>query len=79
MLVLTRRIGEEIVIDGNIRITITSVRAGKVRIGISAPDSVLVDRREVHHRRSEFAPGLPKQVVERTVHRPFACIAATEE
>ncbi len=54
MLVLTRRIGEEIVIDGNIRVRIVAVSGGKVRLGISAPPSVSVDRSEVHERRSEF-------------------------
>lgn len=55
MLVLTRRIGEEIVIDGDIRVKIVSIQGDKVRIGIAAPASVTVDRKEVHDRRSEFA------------------------
>jgi carbon storage regulator len=56
MLVLTRRIGEEIIIDDHIRITITAVKGDKVRVGISAPPDVRVDRAEVHARRQEFAP-----------------------
>jgi carbon storage regulator len=55
MLVLTRRIGEEIVIDNNIRVTIVSIDGGKVRVGISAPPEVRVDRQEIHERRREFA------------------------
>jgi carbon storage regulator len=55
MLVLTRRIGEEIIIDGHIRVTITAIKGDKVRIGISAPADVRVDREEVHARRQEFA------------------------
>ena len=54
MLVLTRRIGEEIVIDGNIRVIVTAIKGDKVRLGITAPPSVPVDRKEVHERRSEF-------------------------
>ena len=54
MLVLTRQIGEEIVIDGNIRIVVTAVKGGKVRLGIVAPPSVPVDRNEVHERRAAF-------------------------
>ena len=54
MLVLARKIGEEIVIDGNIRIMVTAVRGGKVRLGIVAPASVPVDRKEVHERRAAF-------------------------
>ena len=51
MLVLSRRTGEEIVIAGNIRVTVLSVRGDQVRLGIVAPRSVSVDRAEVHYRR----------------------------
>jgi carbon storage regulator len=51
MLVLTRRSGEGIVIDGKIRLTIVSVRGDRIRIGIEAPPSVVVDRQEIHERR----------------------------
>jgi carbon storage regulator len=55
MLVLTRRIGEQIVIDGNIRVMVVGVKGDKVQVGTSAPPSVTVDRSEVHERRGEFA------------------------
>jgi carbon storage regulator len=51
MLVLTRRPGEEIVIEGGIRLTVLGVKGNQVRIGITAPASVRVDRQEVHARR----------------------------
>lgn len=51
MLVLTRRVGEEIVIAGEIRITVVSVRGDRVRIGIEAPRSICVERHEVYARR----------------------------
>jgi carbon storage regulator len=54
MLVLTRNVGEKIVIDGNIQITVVAVKGNKVRIGIQAPDHVRVDRQEVHERRAEL-------------------------
>ena len=41
MLVLTRKIGEEIVIGGDIRIKVLEVRGAKVRIGVVAPDDVI--------------------------------------
>jgi carbon storage regulator len=56
MLVLTRRVGEEIVIAGNIRITVVSVEGAKVRLGISAPGSVPVHRKEVHDRLAQWSP-----------------------
>lgn len=55
MLVLTRRQGEAIVINGDIQVSIVSLQGGKVRIGIEAPAWVTVDRQEVHQRREEFA------------------------
>ncbi len=51
MLVLTRGIGEQIVIDENIVVTLVSIDGNKVRLGIQAPRSVRVDRAEVHQRR----------------------------
>ena len=54
MLVLSRRIGEEIVIGDNIRLTVVAVQGNKVRLGISAPDSVQVDRQEIHERRTQY-------------------------
>jgi carbon storage regulator len=60
MLVLTRRIGEQIIIDEDIRITVVAVQGNKVRIGITAPPDVLVDRQEVSERRLQSpAKGRP--------------------
>jgi carbon storage regulator len=55
MLVLTRRLGEEIVIAGNIRITIVAIQPDRVRLGIQAPAAVCIDRSEVHERRHGFS------------------------
>ena len=54
MLVLTRRSGESIVINGNVRLKVVEVKGDRVRLGIDAPPNVLVDRLEVHERRMEF-------------------------
>jgi carbon storage regulator len=47
MLVLTRRIGEELLIAGNIRIRVIAVKGNQVRLGITAPSSVSVVRTEL--------------------------------
>ncbi len=47
MLILSRKLGEEIVIDGGIRITITSIRGERVQIGVTAPEHVQVLREEI--------------------------------
>jgi carbon storage regulator len=61
MLVLTRQLGQEIVIDGCIRVTVTAIQGNKVRLGISAPPEVRVDRAEIHRRLQEFAE--PRAIV----------------
>lgn len=47
MLILERRVNEAIVIDGHIRVTVTQIRGGVVKIGVDAPKSVSVHREEV--------------------------------
>lgn len=63
MLVLTRRIGEQIVIDDEITVTVVAIRGDKVRLGISAPPSVRVDRSEIHERRRTLRPASPRASV----------------
>jgi carbon storage regulator len=62
MLVLTRKVGERIVIGDGILVTVVSVQGGKVRVGIAAPPAVPVDRAEVHARREGFAVGRAEAV-----------------
>jgi len=53
MLVLSRNLGEEIVIGRNIRIVVVGVKRNRIRLGICAPRSVRIDRKEIHELRSE--------------------------
>ncbi|MCC6226566.1 MAG: carbon storage regulator CsrA [Microthrixaceae bacterium] len=48
MLVLSRKVGESIVIGSEVTITVLEVRGDHARIGIQAPRSVSVHRQEVH-------------------------------
>jgi carbon storage regulator len=57
MLVLTRRVNETIIIDNEVRVTVLEVKGERVRIGIAAPPTVLVDRQEVHERRMRYETG----------------------
>ncbi len=57
MLVLTRKLGEEIVIPSlDVTIRLLEVRGDKVRLGIEAPADVAVHRKEVWDRIREFQP-----------------------
>jgi carbon storage regulator len=76
MLVLTRRVGESIVIDGDIRITVALVQGEKVRLGISAPDWVRVDRQEVHDRRTLLASEPDPEPRLRPARNPNAGVSA---
>jgi carbon storage regulator len=50
MLVLSRRLQETLVINGNIKVTVLGINGSQVRIGIEAPKDVRVDRQEIHER-----------------------------
>jgi carbon storage regulator len=53
MLVLTRKLGENIRIGDSIKITVLEVRSGQVKIGIEAPPEVKVHREEIYARIQE--------------------------
>lgn len=61
MLVLARKVAEEIVIDGRIRISVLGISGGRVRLGIVAPTEIPVRR---------------EQAVERTVEEDYPVLAA---
>ncbi len=51
MLILTRRAGQALRIGNDIEVTVMAVNGSQVRIGISAPREVAVDREEIAERR----------------------------
>ncbi len=55
MLVLTRKVNEEILIGDHIRIKVIDIGAGRIRLGISAPRDVTVLRDEVRRDGDEVA------------------------
>ena len=50
MLILTRRVGESVVIGEDVTVTVLGVKGNQVRIGINAPKHVVVHREEIFER-----------------------------
>lgn len=55
MLVLTRKLGQEIVIDNAISVKVLAIGNGCIRLGIVAPRQIVVNRGEVEVRRAAWS------------------------
>lgn len=53
MLILTRRLGESLVIGDDVSVTVLGVKGNQVRLGIDAPRDVTVHREEIYRRLAE--------------------------
>ena len=50
MLILTRRVGETVMIGEEVTVTVLRVKGNQVRLGVNAPKTISVQREEIFHR-----------------------------
>lgn len=57
MLILTRRVGETVMIGDNVTVTVLGVKGNQVRLGVNAPKDVSVHREEIYERIKQEGSG----------------------
>ena len=73
MLILTRRVGEVVMIGNDVTVTVLGVKGNQVRIGVNAPRDVAVHREEIFERikREEQEDGSPRSAKPGDGHGSF--------
>lgn len=66
MLILTRRVGEKLIIGEKVTVTVLGVKGNQIRIGVDAPRDVTVNREEIHQRILEEQKALNGNGVAKT-------------
>ena len=65
MLILTRRVGETLMVGDEVTVTVLGVKGNQVRIGVNAPREVAVHREEIYERiKAEESQGQPENSAE---------------
>lgn len=75
MLVLTRKLGEKVIIDNNISVTVVDIRGNKVQLGINAPKHICILREELIKQQEEDPDLMAKPVEWETEEVVADCVA----
>ena len=68
MLALTRKMGESLIVNNNIEITVLEIRGDQIKIGVSAPKDVPIYRKEVYlqiqeENKAALESGIPEELM----------------
>lgn len=72
MLILTRRIGESLIIGDDIILTVLGVKGRQARLGIDAPEAIPVNRFEIYQKiqfEKEYGVGDPINKIKRSINQ----------
>ncbi len=78
MLILTRKVGETVMVGDNVSVTVLGVKGNQVRVGINAPKDVSVHRKEIYTRIHQDDES-PPEFIQETLHAQKIKKAETEE
>lgn len=70
MLILSRRIGETIIIGDDIYLTVLGIKGNQIRLGFDAPERIAINRQEIHLKLQDV-----KTTVDNTLNHAHAVIS----